>query len=340
MNISAKQKTIRNILVGYSQSINERTLSDRYLNRIRAAAPGAHIHIFSGKMPWETFKTGAPVEKTDVAFGRIYGAWIHDLPELCWIQLTSAGADRLMQNATEIRRRNLIITNSSGVHAKPIAEHIIALMLTFSRGIHRSIRRQIRHAWVNRDHQDRIVELSGATLGIIGLGRIGQMAAMKAKAMGMTVIGLRRRPQNDLPFVDKIYAPGDLAILLSSSDWVVLALPLTSGTEGLIGEDELRAMKPEAVLINIARGKIIQEDALIRALEKKWIAGAGLDVFAEEPLPEESLLWDLENVVITPHNAGVSPRLMERRLEIFTENIRCYQTGKPLINVVDMNLGY
>jgi phosphoglycerate dehydrogenase-like enzyme len=140
--------------------------------------------------------------------------------------------------------------------------------------------------------------------------------------------------------VDKIYGPEGLNDLLASSDWVVVAVPLTPATEGMIAESEFKTMKNSAYLINIARGKIIQEKALIRALQNGWIAGAGLDVFEEEPLPENSPLWDMPNVVITPHHAGVSPHHMNRRFGIFIENLKRYQNGEALINTVDMDLGY
>jgi phosphoglycerate dehydrogenase-like enzyme len=278
--------------------------------------------------------------ETDVAFGKIYGSWIKDLPNLCWIHVTTAGVDRLSTHAPEIKARSLIITNSAGVHAIPISEHVMAMILSLSRDIQRSIRRQIRHQWINRDHWDHITEVNGTRMGIIGAGRIGQMVAKTAKALNMEVIGTRRCPKDPVPFVDKIYGPDGLKDLLSSSDWVVVAVPLTSETEGMIGESEFKAMKKSAFIINIARGKIIQEKALIQALQKGWIAGAGLDVFEKEPLPEDSPLWDMENVVITPHHAGVSPRHMSRRFGIFIENLKRYQAGDILINTVDINLGY
>ena len=334
------KRGIHTILISYSQSVNETTLTDRHLSEIKKSAPGAKIIIIQNAKEWDRHRGNPDVLKTDVAFGKIYGSWIKDLPKLCWIHLTTAGIDRLSTHAPVIKARNLLITNSAGIHAMPISEHVMAMILALSRDIQRSIRRQIRRQWINRDHWEHIAELNATTLGIIGLGRIGQMVAQKAKAFNMEVLGTRHSPTGPVPFVDKIYGPEGLNDLLASSDWVVVAVPLTPATEGMIGESELKTMKNSAYLINIARGKIIQEKALIRALQKGWIAGAGLDVFEEEPLPENSPLWDMENVVITPHHAGVSPHHMKRRFGIFIENLKRYQNGEALLNTVDMDLGY
>jgi len=310
------------------------------MDQIRAAAPGADVVILQDEDDWDRFRTSADASQTDVAFGKIYGRWLRYLPKLCWIHLTAAGVDRISSHAAEITARNLLITNSSGVHAVPISEHVMAMILSLSRDLQRSIRRQIKHGWTNRDHWEHMGEVDGTTVGIIGVGRIGQMLAKKAKAFNMQVLATRRNAAQQLPFVDKISGPDGLRDLLASSDWVVVALPLTRETEGMIGESEFKAMKRSAHLINIARGKIIQEKALIKALQNGWIAGAGLDVFESEPLAKDSPLWDMENVIITPHHAGVSPHHMKRRFGIFIENLKRYQNGEPLINAVDINLGY
>ena len=324
-------------MIFLSASINETTLTDDHLNKIKSAAPNAKIIIIREEMEWEQVKESA--QQADVAFGSIRKNWIKDLPNLRWNQLISAGADRLVLDTPELVERDLILTNSSGVHAIPISEHIFALMLTLSRNILGSIRKQIKHQWLER--RSRVGwELNNATMGLIGVGQIGQMTAKKAKMMDMKVLGLRRNPKLSAPFVDKILGPDGLMDLLKSSDWVVITAPLTAETRGMIGEDEFRAMKKSACIINIARGPIIQEKALIRALKAGWIAGAGLDVFETEPLPESSPLWDLENVVITHHAAGTSPHHLDRRITIFLENLKRYQAGDALINVVDKQLGY
>ena len=325
-------------MIVFSPSINETTLTDDHLNKIKSVAPNAKIIIIRKEMEWEQVKASA--QQADVAFGSMRKNWIKDLPNLRWIQLTSAGADRLILDTPELVEHDLILTNSSGVHAIPISEHIFALMLTLSRNIQASIRKQIKHQWLDRRYWVNVSELNNATMGLIGVGQIGQMTAKKAKMADMKVLGLRRNPKLSAPFVDKIFGPDGLMDLLKSSDWVVITAPLTAETRGMIGESEFRIMKKSAYIINVARGPIIQEKALIQALKAGWIAGAGLDVFETEPLPESSPLWDLENVVITNHAAGTSPHHIDRRLNIFLENLKRYQAGDALINVVDKHLGY
>ncbi|MFC1895751.1 D-2-hydroxyacid dehydrogenase, partial [Thermodesulfobacteriota bacterium] len=167
-----------------------------------------------------------------------------------------------------------------------------------------------------------------------------ERTAKKAKALDMRVLGLRRHPDRPSPNVNEMFGPGQLRALLEKSDWVVVTAALTHETLGMIGEPELKAMKRSAHIINIARGAVIREEALVRALQEGWIAGAGLDVFEQEPLPPESPLWAMENVVVTPHVAGNTPHYAERIVRIFVENLRRYRSGQPLINVVDKSLGY
>ena len=176
-------------------------------------------------------------------------------------------------------------------------------------------------------------EVTGKTVGIVGVGNIGGEVARLAKAFRMQVIGCRRR-QRRVRYVDELVPPDRLGELLARSDYVVLALPLTSDTEGLFGEEELRAMRDDAWLINISRGQVVNEPMLLRALKERWIAGACLDVFQEEPLPEESELWSLPNVIVTPHNSGRSPLNLERGTELFLENLRRFAAGRPLRNRV------
>jgi phosphoglycerate dehydrogenase-like enzyme len=185
-------------------------------------------------------------------------------------------------------------------------------------------------------------ELCGKTVGIIGMGHIGAAVAQRARAFGCRVLGIRRSFTARGPdaVADEAVPPSDLDYLLGESDFVVIAAPLTPETRGLIGEAQLRAMKPSACLINVARGAIVDEPALIRALKEGWIAGAGLDVFVREPLPPESELWDLENLILTPHISGGTEIYSLRATEIFCANLRRYLAGQPLENVVDPNRGY
>jgi phosphoglycerate dehydrogenase-like enzyme len=206
---------------------------------------------------------------------------------------------------------------------------VLAMMLFRAKGIGAWVEQQRKHEWMQHPGSD----LNGLTCGIIGTGAIGGEVARLAKACGMRTLGVRRsgRPARH---VDEMLSSSRLSSLLKASDFVVVACPLTKETEGLIGERELRSMKATASLINIARGRIIDEGWLIRALNEGWIAGACLDVFETEPLPASSPLWDMPNVVVTPHNSAISPLNMERAMTIFIDNLGRFAAGKPLRNRV------
>ena len=334
--MTIKQNDIGTIMIGLSGPLNDATLTSERLAAIRKAAPDAELVVVRGPEEWEQ-RSREIASKVQV----VLGSWtwhpqFKEMPNLRWFQQAGAGVNWLLK-CPEIVEGDLILTNGSGVHAIPISEHILALMLILSRGIQHHMRRQMRHAWERRG---TAVELEGATMGLIGVGRIGQKTAEKAKGMNMRVLGLRRNPERSVPHVDKMYGPDSLLDLLTQSDWVVLAAAMTAETTGMIGEDELKAMKASAYIINIARGPLIREKVLIEALKEGWIAGAGLDVFEQEPLAEDSPLWDMDNVVITPHFSHESPNKIDRLIAIFTENLRRYQNDEPMINVVDKRLGY
>jgi len=266
------------------------------------------------------------------------GRWSDELwkaaPKLRWVQSGGAGVERFL--TPEFIASSVILTNAAGVYAIPIAEHVLGFMLHFARAFHGALRHQLRREW----EYPEIGELSGSTLGIIGLGGIGVEVAKRAKSFGMRVIAIRRRPDRPSPFADEVRGADALPWLLAESDYVALCAALTAKTRHLIGEAELRLMKPTAYLINVGRGALVDEPALISALTEGRIAGAGLDVFAKEPLAAESPLWTLPNVLITPHNAGDSPRSHERLMELFCENLRRYLVGEDLLNVVDKGEGY
>lgn len=319
----------RTILVAYD------LLGDEHIEAVRAAAPDADVQVIRSPDDWESRKAElAP--RVDILLGLRPIDDLTALPRLRWIQQTGAGADWLLSSPA-VAESEVVLTNASGVHAIPIAEHILALMLTLSRRIHRFVRAQRDHEWFRRG---RLGELDGSTMGIVGLGAIGEKTAEKARGLNMKVLGLRRDPTRASPHVDRMFGPDGLLDLLAESDWVVLCAAMTPETRGLIGERELRAMKETAYLINIARGGIVQQKSLIQALDQGWIAGAGLDVFEREPLPEDSPLWDMRNVVITPHFAGATPHYADRVIEIFAENLRRDRAGEPLLNVVDKRLAY
>lgn len=237
---------------------------------------------------------------------------------LRWVQALSSGVD--FYDFETFREREIALTNVAGIHAEPIAEQVIGYMLTFERRIHTGIRQQDRNVW----ERYQAGEIRGKTLGIIGLGAIGGQIATYAKAFGMDVIGTKRDPDTAPDDVDEAYPPTGLFDVLSRSDYVVLACPLTDETRGLIGNKELGTMKSEAFLINIARGEVVDEDALIYALQQSVIRGAALDVFEEEPYETDSPLWNLSNVIMTPHMAGATPHKSARVAALFAENYDAY----------------
>ena len=257
-------------------------------------------------------------------------------PDLRWIQLTSAGMDRAARSG--LLDSDFMVTSASGLHATPIGEYILCLMLMFCKGASRFIRAQGRKEWIRYMPQ----ELYGKTVGIVGMGHIGAEAARLAKAFGCRILATRRsvtaRTKDEI--ADELLPPSDLPYLLAESDFVVLAVPSTNETHHIIGETELRTMKPTAVLINIARGAVVDEEALVWALKEGSIAGAGLDVFEQEPLPPESELWGMENVIMSPHLSGGTEVYNERAVGIFSENLRRYLAGEPLMNLADPERGY
>ncbi|HEY3248707.1 MAG TPA: D-2-hydroxyacid dehydrogenase, partial [bacterium] len=253
---------------------------------------------------------------------------------LRWVHSSGAGVERLL--VPPILGDNVILTDSSGIH-QAMVEHVFALMLAFARRLHTAVRLQLAHRFEHYAIQGE--ELGGRTLGILGLGAIGRDIARTAPAFEMRVIGIKRVP-GPIEGVDVVLPPEGLHDVLREADYVVVALPLTRATRHLMGEREFRAMKPSAVLINIGRGAIVDEPALITALREGWIAGAGLDVFEHEPLPVDSPFYDMVNVIITPHTAGSSPQYFERMTSLFCENLRAFLDGRPMGNVVDKELGY
>ncbi|MFD0979545.1 D-2-hydroxyacid dehydrogenase [Tropicimonas aquimaris] len=249
-----------------------------------------------------------------------------------WVHITHAGLDRVAR--PEILERGIRLSGSAGYSVETLAEHALFFMLALSCRAMDLFDSQRRGAWEKSGRQ-HLRSLYKQTVGIVGLGHIGKALAVRCEAMGMNVLGFRRRDGEAVPGVHEIYCEergGSLGDMLARSDYVVLAVPLTNATHGMIGAAELALMKPTAHLVNIARGNVIDEPALIRALETARIAGAGLDVFAQEPLPAESPLWRLPNVIVTPHTSPREPDRDERAVELIAENYRRFLAGEPLKN--------
>lgn len=255
-------------------------------------------------------------------------------PALRWHHAPNAGVNHILTPA--YLERDLILTNGAGVHGIPIAEFVLAYILSHAKYLPELHAFQAERQW---KRGLAIQELTDATLLIIGAGGIGQEIAARAKAFGMRIFGSRRHPQ-ELPNFDKVVGANEWRKLLPEADYVVVATPLTPETEGLIDEAALRELSPHAYLINIARGAVVDEPALVKALTEGWIAGAALDTVIGEPLTPESPLWTVPNLFITPHCSGHSPKVKQRSVALFLDNLTRYQAGKPLRNVVDKQAGY
>lgn len=262
--------------------------------------------------------------------------------KLRWIHSPAAAVHQLM--FPELIESDVVLTNAREVHGPVVAEHVIALIFALAKRIPQAVRLQDRHSWGQSDLWNshlRPREVAGATLGLIGLGSIGSNVARHASNLGMRVIATREHPERGTPKnVAQVFPSSAVNELLAQSDYVVLAAPVTPATNGLINADRIANMKPDACLINVSRGPLIDDEALVEALRQRKIGGAALDVFDREPLSADSPLWDLDNLLITPHTAGLTEKLWERHYELFAENLRRYLAHQPLLAVVDKRRGY
>jgi phosphoglycerate dehydrogenase-like enzyme len=265
--------------------------------------------------------------------------WRTLAPHLRWLQTSGAGVDELRPTGILDADSGVIVTTAVGIHATTISEYVFGSMLMFNRSWPEMVHLQDQHIWPRSTNWYKLKEreLVDQTLGIVGLGHIGRRIAHLGKAFGMRVLATRRSALGgeQEPNVDQVYPQTQLHTMLRQSDYVVLAVPLTPQTEKLIGEAELRVMQPHAYLVNIARGRVIDQKMLIRALQEGWIGGAGLDVTEEEPLPSDSPLFSLSNVILTPHISGVSVHYDKRLATLFADNLRRYRAGETLCNRYD-----
>ena len=330
-------------------------LSARYrsrdLERIRAAAPDARIVMVSV----EGLADG-PLDDVEVmlrgwlssdAFDRI----LVRAPRLSWVHSATSGVERALTPAA--RERGVVVTNARGVFSRPIAEYVLMMILAISRRLPQLLELQRERTWQPLEG----AELRDVTVGIVGLGSIGRAVGALATAFGCRVVAVRRRVDGggsssaastaDLEgrplgevLLDRVGGPETLPDLLAESDFIVLAAPLTPETEEMINAETLAFVKPGAWLINVARGRLIDERALLRALRDGGLGGAVLDTFHEEPLSPMSSFYDLPNVIVTPHTAWSSGRVLDRSVELFCDNLRRFATGEPLLNVVDPDAGY
>jgi phosphoglycerate dehydrogenase-like enzyme len=284
----------------------------------------------------------ALLPETDVVLGfAVRPANFARASRLRWIHCTAASVHGVL--FPELVASDVLVTNARGLHAESMAEHALAMMLAFTRKLHVARDAQHMRQWTQVQIWEQtppIGALAGATLGLVGLGTIGSAIAVRAKALGMHVIALRVHPAPAPAPADAQLHVSRLREVLPKLDWLVLVAPHTRETTRLIGREELALMKPTARLVNLGRGALVDEAALIEALRTHRLAGAALDVFEEEPLPETSPLWDLPEVIVTPHTSGLGPGYWERAMAQFKYNLKCFVAGEPLMNVVDKQAGY
>jgi len=312
-------------------------LADADVDRLQKRFPGVSVVSIE-----DEDRLPAALADADVFLGWLFPPEHFDrAARLRWMQTASAGVEGNLFPA--MLASDVILTSAAGLHAVSIPEHVLGQILVLARNFHEALRLQSRRQW------DRfgviafaggVRELAGGNLLVLGAGAIGRNVARLGTALGMHVRVIRRDASRPVPGAEEVRPPSDLHEQLRWADTVVLAVPLTEETRGLIGAAELRAMRSEAFLINVARGEVVDDEALIAALRSGGIAGAALDVFSEEPLPAEHPFWDIPNLVLTPHVSGYTPRYFDKVLALFEDNLERFLAGRPLRNVVDKRLGY
>lgn len=288
----------------------------------------------------EAFERAAPEATVIFAWslsGRLLREVFHMAPRVRWLHTRSAGLDHLL--FPELVASPAVLTNGSGVFSHSLGEFVLAAILYFAKDLRRMVRSQMEGKWTTLE----VTEISGQTVGIVGYGDIGRAVAMRARSMGMRVLGMTRRGPllyDTDTLVNQIFGPADRIKMIAQCDYIVVAAPLTAETRGIIGDVEFAAMKPSAVVINVGRGPVIDEGALIRALSEGRIKGAALDVFDTEPLPEGHPFYRLENVLLSPHCADHTATWLDDSMRFFLNNFERYRKGEPLLNVVEKQLGY
>ncbi len=326
---------------------------DWFAREVRAALPGDWT-LAVMRTPSEGTGDGSTAAHPEVLEAvrdaRIYmgfgiaEAVLEAAPDLVWVHTGSAGVGSSL--SPTMLARDLLFTNSAGIHGPPMAEAVLAMILHFFRGYDFAVRNQGRAAWDTDPFYGAdapLRELSASTVGILGLGGIGEEVARRARALGARVLGLRRhRDQGGPEGVEVVVGDAGFHRVLEESDALVVSLPDTPATRGLLDAEAFQRLKPGAVLVNVARGRIVDEDALLDALRSGKLRGAGLDVFAREPLPPEHPLWRMDRVLITPHVSPVTDRFWRREADLILHNLRCVLEDRPddMRNVVDKRAGY
>ncbi|MCE5197570.1 MAG: D-2-hydroxyacid dehydrogenase [Armatimonadota bacterium] len=321
-------------VVWIAYHLESRDIVDDYINRLQAYLKD---HDFVVCEDLDSIKREIVDADAMIGWG-ITPEVFAEARNLKWIQFGSSGIDHTV--FPELLHSDVIVTTMSGIHTVPVAEHVLAIMLALARRLDAAAMLQAEHSYNRAELAATSSELSGKTIGIIGLGKIGSNIARLAKAFDMRVVGTKRTVDSPIPNVDELFTPDQLHKILPVSDFLVLVVPLTSVTRALIGREEIALMKDGSYLINVARGVMVDHDALGDALRSGKLNGAALDVFPTEPLPPDSPIYDLPHTIITPHTAGSSARYSERAAEIFKRNLDAFVSGEEMINVYDKERGY
>jgi len=307
------------------------------VERLRGRFP--EVHFTHALTDPEAFDA---IQAADVALAsRLSPAMVERAPNLRWVHSTAAAVGILPLR--ELSARGIAVTNSRGIQAAPIAEHVMGGLLVLSRRFNRMLDAQRNRRWIQNElTQDAWPwSLNGKSMTILGLGTIGREVARRAQAFGMRVTGIRRRlDQPAPPFVDRVLGSHQLDEALSGCDVLIVSAPFISETDRLIRAEQIELLNRQAIIINVARGKIIDEPALLAALESGRLGGAMLDVFEREPLDAASPLWSMPNVIVSPHSAGVRPDHWDEVIDLFSENLRRFQRGEPMLNMVNCDAGY
>ena len=323
--------------------------SDEILNELREISPRLRVERHFPDVPQDV------IARTEVLYTTGYYPEPEEAPKLRWIQMNTAGMNHALGHSI-VRAEDIIVTSTSGIHATNMAHYCLMMMLMFNYQMRAAFELQNKAEWPESPHERfNPVDMDRRTVGIVGYGSIGRELARLCANMGMTVLASKRDlgntaevnafamdgtgdPEGDIP--DRIYPAATIASMAKDCDYLVVTAPQTAATEHLVGEDVFEAMKETAVLVNVSRGAIVDEKALITALSSGQIGGAALDVFEEEPLPNTSPLWNLDNVIITPHFSGFTRDYHDKAALVFKENLRRYLGNRPLLNQLDRAKGY
>ena len=280
------------------------------------------------------------IPDAEVLFGAITPAVFEAAGKLRWCHFVGAGFDPLVRGNPAFVASDVVLTNAPGTHAMAMADHVMGMILMFAHRMVDMLDDQRAHRWDVDKYRAQIRELEGTTMGLLAVGSIGRAVAVRAQAFGIRVYGVDLKPMKPPEGVTEVWTLEGLERLLRISDWFVVTAPLTDGTEGLLNRERIGQLKQGSHLIVISRGGIVDETAVVEGLRSGSIAGAGFDAVETEPLPDESPLWDIPNVLISPHVSGDSPQTWERRYRIFKDNLARYLKGDPLLYICDKRAGF